>query len=248
MFIPRSPVPTRRSPVRAVAASFAVSVAAVLLLFPAALRAQVGHRPDQSPYEDVKLGQSLSVSAGWFAFKRDPAGVAPQAAPYGSVRYDVSVGGPASLYARYAIATTNRTLYAPGAVAAARKTGEPGVAMHVMDVGLDMGLTGRKTWHHIIPAVSGGVGIVSDFAQVDSGGYQFGVKFAISYGLGVRYVRSSGLRFRVDATNYLWQYEYPDRYFVAASDGTSILTDTRQRSSWRGNWGLTAGIAYPIFK
>ena len=220
----------------------------LLCVAPLGAEAQVGHRPSTSPYEDVKLGQSLSLSGGWLATKRDPAGVAPDAAFMAQVRYDVAIGGPAILFARYSLSPSQRLQYAPGAVASARKVGTPGVVTHIVDGGLDIVLTGRKTWHRLMPSVGGGVGIVSDYANADSGSYQFGVKFAISYGAGVRYVHGNGLRFRLDANNYLWQYEYPDRYFVKATDGTSILTDTRQRTSWRGNWALTAGASYPIFR
>ncbi len=223
-------------------------LASALTALPTVLHAQVGHRPSQSPYEDVKAGQTISLSAGWLAIQRDPAGVAPSAAPFGQVRYDIGVGGPAALYARYTLSPTERALFAPATVASLRQTGTPGVAMHVLDAGIDVALTGNKTWHRLIPSVAGGVGVVSDFASVDSGGYQFGVKFAFSYGLALRYVRSSGLRLRVDATSFRWQYDYPDRYFVTATDGTSILKDTRNRSAWRGNWGLSAGVAIPVFR
>jgi hypothetical protein len=221
---------------------------AALWLTPVVLRAQVGHRPSSSPYEDVKPGQSVSLSGGWLAVSRDPAGVAPRAAAFGQFRYDVGIGGPAALYARYGVSMSERTLFAPSAVATARQTGTPGVAMHMIDGGLDLALTGKKSWHHLIPALGAGVGIVSDFASVDSGGYQFGVKFAITYGASLRYVRASGLQLRIDATSYRWQYDYPDRYFVKATDGTSILEDTKNRSAWRGNWGLSAGVTYPIFR
>lgn len=215
---------------------------------PACLSAQVGHRPNQSPYEDVKVGQAVSLSGGWFAFGRDLAGVGPEPAPFGQVRYDAAVGGPAALYARYTLAPTQRTLLAPAAVASARKTGTPSSTMHVIDGGIDIALTGKKSWHRLMPSVAGGVGIVSDFAQVDSGGYQFGAKFTLSYGLGMKYVRPKGLQLRADLTNFMWQYEYPDRYFVQATDGTSVLTDTRNRTSWRSNWGLSAGVSIPVFR
>lgn len=225
-----------------------LGASALVISLPCTVRAQVGHRPSNSPYEDVKLGQTVSLSAGWFAFRRDPAGVAPDAAPFGQFRYDANIGGPASLYARYTLAPSQRIQYAPGAIASKRVVATPGVVMHVIDGGLDIALTGKKTWHHVVPSLAGGVGVVSDFAQADSGAYQFGVKFAISYGLGLRYIRGNGMRLRADISNYIWQYDYPDRYFITASDNTSILTDTKQRSAWRGNWGLTAGVSYPIFR
>jgi len=212
------------------------------------LRAQVGHRPDQSPYQDVKIGQTVSLSGGWFAFKRDVAGVAPEAAPFAQLRYDVGIGGPALLYGRYSLAPSQRTLLAPAAVAADRKTGTPGSTMHVFDGGIDLALTGKKTWHRLVPSFAGGVGIVSDFAAADSGGYQFGAKFAFSYGLALKYVRGPGMQLRMDLNNFMWQYEYPDRYFVQATDGTAILTDTRNRTSWRSNWAFSAGVSMPIFR
>jgi len=244
MITPFTPAAARRS--RRLAGG--ALLAAVTIGTPSALVAQVGYKPDQSPYEDVKIGQSVSFSGGWLAFKRDLAGVAPEAAPFAQLRYDAAVGGPAMLYARYTLAPTQRTLLAPAAIASARKTGTPSTTMHVVDGGIDIALTGKKTWHHLMPSVAGGVGIVSDFASVDSGGYQFGAKFALSYGLGLRYVRPSGIRLRVDMTNFMWQYEYPDRYFVLATDNTAILTDTRNRTSWRSNWGLSAGVSFPVFR
>lgn len=222
--------------------------ALVLAALATPLRAQVGHRPDQSPYEDVKIGQSVSLSAGWFAFRRDLAGVGPEAAPFAQLRYDAAIGGPALLYARYSLAPTQRTLLAPAAVAANRKTGTPSTSMHVFDGGIDLALTGKKTWRRLVPSVAGGVGIVSDFAAIDSGGYQFGAKFALSYGLGLKYVRGAGMQLRMDLNNFMWQYEYPERYFVQATDGTAILTDTRNRTSWRSNWAFSAGVSIPVFR
>ena len=57
--------------VRSTLGVFAVGVA---LSAARPLQAQVGHRPGNSPYEDVKIGQTVSLSGGWFAFKRDLAG------------------------------------------------------------------------------------------------------------------------------------------------------------------------------
>jgi hypothetical protein len=92
------------------------------------------------------------------------------------------------------------------------------------------------------------VGLVSDFARADTGAYQFGTKFSFNYGFSLRYLPRRGPQIRIDATSHLWQYQYPDRYFVVASDTTSILTDTRNREAWRGNWSLSAGVIFPIFR
>ena len=223
----------------------ALVVAAAL---PIAMHAQVGHAPAKSPYEDVKLGQTITLSGGWLVTGRDPAGVAPNASAFGQIRYDAAVGGPASLFARYTLAPSQRAQFAPGVIASKRQTGTPSVFMNVIDAGLDLALTGTKTWHQLIPSIDGGVGIASDFAAADSGGYQFGMKFGFSYGLNVRYYRANGVQFRMGLTNFVWQYQYPDVYFTKATDSTAILIDTKDRSKWKNNIGLSAGVSYPIFR
>jgi len=223
-------------------------IVAVGSLMPAVVAAQVGHLPSNSPFEDVKLGQNLSIMGGWMAMKRDPADVAAKSSLAAALRYDVAIGGPASLYVRYLVAPSERKLLQPTNPLLTRVIGTPGVTTHQLDGGLDLALTGKKTWHRLIPSLNGGAGVVSDFASADTGSYQFGTKFSFSYGLGLRYLPRKGPMIRVDLTNFMWQYDYPDRYFVKASDTTSVLTDTRNRSAWRGARTVTVGVTLPLFR
>jgi hypothetical protein len=239
--LPSSPLMTRIPPILAL-------LATACILAPAALRAQVGHPPDRSPYEDIVMGQNLTLSGGWLSVRRDPANVAPRASAFGALRYDVAIGGPASFYARYTFAPSERRLLAPANPLPSRVLSTPAVKTSVMDLGIDLSLTGKKTWRRLAPSVGAGVGIVSDFTKADTGAYRFGTKFAFSYGLGLRFIPRSGIAFRVDLTNYTWQYQYPDRYFVRAPDSTSVLTNTRARSAYRGNWGLSGGVTIPLFR
>lgn len=218
------------------------------LLCPSNALAQVGHRPDKSPYEDFKIGQTLTIMGGWLAMQRDPAKVAPDASWLAALRYDIGVGGPASLFVRYTGSPSQRQVLVPTNPRPSRVLEAPSVTTHLLDGGLDIALTGKKTWRRLLPSVNGGVGIVSDFASADTGGYRFGTKFSFSYGFSMRYITRGGPQLRVDLTNFIWQYQYPDRYFVLASDTTAILSDTRNRSAWRGNWGLSAGVSIPIFR
>lgn len=220
----------------------------LVVLAPFAAQAQVGHTPANSPYEDLKPGQNLSLSAGWLVVRRDPANVAPKSGPLMALRYDIAIGGPASMYVGYAFAPSERRLLLPSNPRATRVIDNPKVTTHIADVGIDIALTGKKTWHHLSPSVIGGVGIASDFASADTGAYRLGTRFTFTYGLAMRYVMRNGLALRVDAINHTWQYQYPDRYFVKASDSTSVLTDSKKRSAYRGNWGLTAGVSLPLFR
>lgn len=228
--------------------SVAALVTLTALSAPATARAQVGHLPEKSPYEDVKIGQTLTVMGGWLAVQRDLADVAPASSWMTGLRYDIGVGGPASLFARYMVSPSERRVLVPANPLTTRVLATPGATTHVLDGGLDMALTGRKTWHHFMPSINVGAGIVSDFAKADTGAYKFGTKFSFNYGFSMRYLPRRGPQLRIDATNNFWKYQYPDRYFVKASDTTSILTDTRKREAWRGNWGLSAGVIFPIFR
>ena len=81
--------------------SFFTAAAAVALLASTA-GAQVGYPPERSPYRDVEFRQELTLFSGYYAAGQDPAKVAPQSGPMLGLRYDVRVGGPASLTARVA--------------------------------------------------------------------------------------------------------------------------------------------------
>jgi hypothetical protein len=226
----------------------ALAVAVLTLALPLPAAAQVGHRPDRSPFEDVRLGQSLTLLAGWFMPGRDLAGVAPRAGTLGEVRYDIGVGGPASLFARYGIARGERDVLLPERPRATRVFETRPVSTHSVDAGLDIALTGAKTWHRLVPSLFGGAGLVGDFAKADTGGYRFGNKFTITWGGSLRFLPRRGVQLRADLTNRVFQYDYPDRYFVKGADTTSILSDTRRRSVWRGNWGASAGVILPLFR
>ena len=226
-----------------------LALAALTVGMATSLPAQVGYRPEQSPYEDLPGGQHLSASGGWLATRRDPAGVGPKAGAFGALRYDISIGGPAAFYVRYSFAPSKRDVLVPANPPATRVLESPSTSTHIFDTGLDISLTGQKSWRKLAPSLVGGAGIVSDFAALDTGSYKFGTKFAFTYGLAVRYIPNpNGLAFRVDLTSYTWQYRYPDRYFVAGTNSTPILTDTRQRSAYRSNWGLSAGVTVPLFR
>jgi hypothetical protein len=226
----------------------AARVLALGVLLPAAASAQVGHLPATSPYEDFKIGQTITPMIGRLSVGRDPAGVAALSSLLYGLRYDIGVGGPASLYVRYSMAPSERKVLLPSNPRSTRVVGTPSVTNHLIDGGLDVALTGRKTYHRFLPSINGGIGVVSDFAQPDTGDYEFGTKFAFTWGFSMRYVPRHGPQIRVDLTRFIWQYQYPDKYFVLASDTTSVLTNTKDRSKWKGNWGISAGVAIPIFR
>ena len=66
------------------------------------LVAQVGHQPQGSPYIDLEYRQEVSVFGGYYSAGTDQVGVAPKSGPMFGVRYDLRLGGPASLTSKLA--------------------------------------------------------------------------------------------------------------------------------------------------
>ena len=146
------------------------------------------------------------------------------------------------------ISEAERRVIDPGLPAVDRLQGKQSVTHHLANIGLTVALTGKKTWRGVVPTLGLGVGLTSDFAPRDIGGYMFGTKFALAFGPGVRILLPRGYSMRVDITNDMYQIQYPSTYFITASDTTSVLAIGAARSSWRSNWGITTGFSIPLFR
>lgn len=224
------------------------SAVAALSLSATAANAQVGHLPSKSPYEDLKFGQDVTVFLGQFNSGIGPAGVLPKKSFFGGLRYDVPIGGPGYFTARYSLIPSERSLILPSKPRTSRTLSVENTKTHAVDVGFTIALPGRKTWHRLAPGISVGAGLVSDFAKADTGGYQFGTKFAFTGGFNVKYMFRNNWGIRADATSYMWRNSYPDAYYVVASDTTRVLTPDISKKSWAGTWGLSLGLVIPIFR
>lgn len=212
------------------------------------LHAQVGHLPSKSPYEDLKVGQDLTIFFGQFNSDIGPARVLPKSSLFGGLRYDVPIGGPGYFTARYTLIPSERNLLLPSKPRVSRVLSVENTKTQVVDVGFTIALPGRKTWHRLVPSVSVGTGLASDFSKSDTGGYSFGTKFAFTGGFNIKYMFKNNWAVRADATNYLWRNSYPDSYYAVASDTTRVLTTDIAKKSWSGTWGLALGLVIPIFR
>ena len=227
---------------------FTAAAAAALLASTAG--AQVGYPPERSPYRDVEFRQELTVLTGYYAASADPAKVAPQSGPMLGLRYDVRVGGPASLTARVARVFSERNVVNPALdPGAGRAVGSESWPLYLADVGLTLALTGQKSLHHLVPVVGAGAGIASDFRSADVGGFRVGTAFALNFGGGVRWVPGGSFQLRADVTDHLFQIGYPSSYFFATtSGGKAVLGESQSRSVWKHNAAITLGASYLFFR
>jgi hypothetical protein len=221
-----------------------VLTAALLCFGVAPLAAQVGSEPEKSPYQDFTYRQDLTVFGGYFTGNKGSANVGPQSSPIIGVRYGLHIGGPAELSIRVARASSSRNVLDPTKEGAARNVGTESDPIWIADAGINVALTGQKSFHHIVPLVGVGIGAAKSRTSQDVGAYSFGTGFAIHFGGGLKFVTHGPWGGRLDLTDYFWQLSYPSSYFVSPVGGTSVLPVNHAQNEWKQNATLTFGLSY----
>jgi hypothetical protein len=211
-------------------------------------RAQVGHLPENSPYRDLEASQEVTFFGGRYTAGKDPIGVGPRGGPMYGVRYEIHVGGPAFLMARFAHVNSERFPIDPTKSGAAAQLGRTNVSLNLFDVNLALNLTGQKSFHNIIPVINLGAGIASCGCTVANDPYTFGTPFAFSFGGGLRYVPGGRFQLRADWGDYLYQLKYPAAYYLTPTTGTAAVGGGQARSFWKNNRALTLGASLLFFR
>jgi hypothetical protein len=213
-----------------------------------AQQVSVGYPPRQSPFKDLEYHQEFTAFGGYFAAADDPAGVAPRAAPMAGIRYEIGIGGPMQLVARFAEAFTDRNVIDPGKPAASRFLGSRSWPVYLFDAGFSLNLTGQRSWHSVVPIVYLGAGLASDAGKKeDPDPYRLGTTFAFTYGTGLRFVPGGRVQLRADVGSYMYQIKYPTAYYIKASDNTQVLPDQQAKSFWKRNAAYTLGLSIFLF-
>lgn len=230
-------------------------LAATLLVaapVPTPLPAQtvIGHRPANSPYQDIRPSQRLTFLGGYYDAQKDEIGATPRGGLLLGVRYSVPVGGPGEFFVRGERVSSHRTLYDPTLPPAARKLGNESMGLYMLDLGFGLNLTGERTWHGIIPVLDLGVGVASaGKPSSNRDPYNFGTQFEIVSDAGVRIVPGGAYELRLTVGNTLYQNHYPAGYYLAPATGTAPLLGTNTaRSGYRSNWNYSAGLSLALFR
>ena len=223
--------------------AFLFGVVALCVSLPAA--AQVGHEPAKSPYVDLEYNQEISALYGYTRARHDPAGVEPLSAPVGGLRYEITMVGPLAFSTDFVTSFAKRNVVDPALPKARRDLGTENAAVHTFDIALALNLTGRKSWHSLVPQVRAGIGLVSSSAKDDSSGFAFGTPFAFTLGTGVKFVPAHGrIQLRADVTDRIFKLGYPDTYYTKASDLTQVLDASVPKSFYTHHTALTVGVSY----
>ena len=208
--------------------------------------AQVGHEPSHSPYHDVRRGGVGVLSFGYLGGSRGGVGVGLSDGKTGGIRYEVLLGAVGASFG-LAYGQTNRFVVDPtkDSLSPARKTGTSPNDVVLADAGLQLVLTGRKTWRGFAPYVGGALGVaIGGTSPRDSSGYRFGTKFTVAPNAGLRWYPARRLSVRGDLRLVLWKLNYPVSYKVPASDGSRVLPLTASITEWTSHPWATIGVGW----
>ncbi|HEX7977359.1 MAG TPA: outer membrane beta-barrel protein [Gemmatimonadaceae bacterium] len=214
---------------------------ALLIALPLSAQ-QVGFPPAGSPFRDLEYKQEITPYGGWANASTDAAQVLPQSAAIFGARYQLHLGGPVSFDGDFSRMSSTRNVVDPTQIAGKRIVGTTDAPVYGVNVGLALALTGRKSWHYLVPEVRGGAGVVTSNTKDDASGYSFGTPFAFTFGGGLKFVSTGRFQLRADVTERWYKQKYPDSFFVASSDNTSLLT-TQARSFYPRQTLLTVGAS-----
>lgn len=206
----------------------------------------VGHEPAKSPYLDLEYMQELTVYGGHLKARHDPAGIAPLSRPVFGARWEWTMTGPLALSSDFSGAFGSRHVIDPLKPAATRSLGDQSNGVYSLDLALALNLTGARSWHGFVPQMRGGIGFVRSGARDDSTGFAFGTPFAWVWGGGLKYVPSNTSRFQIrgDITDRIFKLNYTDPYYRTATDNTTVLPTTTERSFYTHHTAFTIGLSY----
>ncbi len=223
---------------------------ALLLGAPGALTAQqVGTSPERSPFQDILMHEGFTLFAGRFAGNANAAGTGARPGLMLGARLNVHISSALDVSATFGEAFTSRRQIDAGGDTA-RVMGNLNVRLIAADLGLQLNLTGDKSWHRLAPYAYIGLGITTPTAKVvDPGGFELGTDFTVVPAIGTRFFISRRFALNVEARDYYYRYTYPLFYFDRPyKDGTvvkqTVLPQSTGDREWYNNLSLWVGVTY----
>jgi hypothetical protein len=218
----------------------------IVTLAPAALGAQVGHLPQNSPFQDAPNRQELTTYSGWYTGAEGSAGVGPQAGPIVGLRYAIRIGGPAYFSVHAGHAFSKRDVIDPLNPPATRHLGSKDVSLLLLDAGITLNLTGQKSWHGLIPFTRFAAGVAANVgSRRDPGNFTIGTPFAIVLGTGARWAPGGRWQLRFDVSDHLFRLSYPSTYASTPQGGGAPVL-ANKTSEWKHNGLFSIGASYII--
>jgi hypothetical protein len=220
------------------------AVALLLATLAGAGQAQVGHDPERSPFRDIRKGSAVSLGLGYFGGGTGNLGVGSTDGLSATGRLELSLGGPVLVAFGASLARLERTVLDPTTDPPPR-TGPFDSDIVMIDLGLQMRLTGQKSYHRLAPYIGAAVGMAFEASgPADPGLYSFGTKFTIAPGGGIRVYTGRHLSLTADFRLLFWRLGYPTTYQSPPSGGTPLVPPGTKSTDWTTHPWTTVGVVW----
>ncbi|MGD2135676.1 MAG: hypothetical protein PVF27_05925 [Gemmatimonadales bacterium] len=229
-----------------------VIVLAALLVPSAPALCQVGYPPSRSPYRDIDAKYILTLVGGYAAGDGGRIDVGPSTGRLGGIRFDLHLSGPGVAQFNINYGSLERKIIDPDAPPEERDLGTANQSILFADAGLDMVLTGAKTWHGLAPYVGASVGIAlgGSVPEDSVSGFDFSTRFMVGPQIGFRWHPHRRIVFRVEGRTMIWRLSYPGGFFEAperAPDADPVLDlEVHGETQWVHNPMLMVSLGFVI--
>lgn len=222
-----------------------------LTLVASGVHGQVGHPPSQSPYRDVRFGSSVTPIFGHLGGDGGEARVGPHGGNTYGVRFGFRMSGfiEGGLTASYM--DLQRFIVDADDSVATRVSGPVDQSVVLIEAALQFNITGGKTWHNIQPFFTGGLGYAfSSSTDADTSGFEFGKRFSISPGVGLRYFVGQRIQLRLEARRHFWKLKYPQSFLDEPEEEPGSVDDPNavipggKDNEWASGWWLMGGLGF----
>lgn len=220
---------------------------------PSAVSAQVGVDPAHSPYRDILHGNGWTVLYGHIGGDGGPLRQSPNSGAIVGLRYDVRFSRLLGGFVSLTRMSTTRTYLAHDDSVATRFHQQLDQPVWTPEVGIQMNLSGAKTWHHVAPFVAVALGIASSSdVKGDTSGFSFGTKLALTPSGGANVYLSERVHLRLEGQLIYWKMKYPSNWLdepakqpsVAGQPTTAPVPDITALDDWVHTPALRVGLGF----
>jgi hypothetical protein len=213
------------------------------------LSAQIGHDPGTSPYHDIPLHPGPMLFYGHLSGDRGRSGAGVSNASTIGVRYEIPAGRSMLFQFTTAYLRGDRFIYDPRADSTSpqRRVGPVKSDLALAEVGLQLRLTGAKTWRGVAPYAGTALGLMFDVnspGDTTGSGYRFGTKLTFAMATGVRWYPSRRITVNADVRAHLWRLKYPLSFHNPAPDGSTVVPLRQNLTDWTVHPWVSLGIGW----
>jgi hypothetical protein len=175
--------------------------------------AQVGYRPNDSPFRDIPKGHTFTVLGGYFGGSGGQLNVGPHQGAVFGARYDIRSASAIQIGLAVSYGNLDRFIVDPFVQLANRRTGPVRQSVTFAELDIQFNLSGGKSWHRIAPflGAAGGVAFASA-TPADTSQFEFGRKFYLAPSVGFRFFITDRLHLRGEARAVFWKLKYPTTF------------------------------------